>query len=242
MSDIPSGVALITGAAHGLGRSIALRLATDGFDIALNDLPDKHEQLSAVAKEIEGLGRKTCIVPADVSQEDQVRQMVDSVVEYLGGLDVMVANAGVFYVKPFLSTSVQVWDETMQINARGVFLCYQYAAAQMVKQGRGGRILGANAISGKIGVPGAAAYCASYFAVRGLTQSAASPVLDRFGNLFLDEMDAESKSYIAGLMQNRPLKQDGQTEDIASIVSYLASKEAHFITGQCISVDGGVIV
>jgi NAD(P)-dependent dehydrogenase (short-subunit alcohol dehydrogenase family) len=93
MSDIPNGVALITGAAQGLGRSIALRLATDGFDIALNDLPAKHEQLSAVAKEIEGLGRKTCIVPADVSQEDQVKQMVDSVVEDLGGLDVVCSRA-----------------------------------------------------------------------------------------------------------------------------------------------------
>jgi NAD(P)-dependent dehydrogenase (short-subunit alcohol dehydrogenase family) len=122
MSDIPNGVALITGAAHGLGRSIALRLATDGFDIALNDLPAKHEQLSAVAKEIEGLGRKTCIVPADVCQEDQVKQMVDSAVEHLGRLDVvcsrtgldyhvltitpqMVANAGVLNVKPFLSSA-----------------------------------------------------------------------------------------------------------------------------------------
>ncbi|KAJ8587341.1 short chain oxidoreductase [Rhizopogon salebrosus TDB-379] len=266
MSDIPNGVALITGAAQGLGRSIALRLATDGFDIALNDLPAKHEQLHALAAEIENFGRKTCIVSADVSEENQVKQMVDSTVEQLGGLDVMVANAGVLYLKPFLSTSVQVWDETMQVNARGVFLCYQYAAAQMVKQGRGGRILGANAVVGKIGAPGTTAYCASYFAVRGLTQSAAIelgkhsitvnsyapgwPVMtpmvenltDRSGNILLDEMDTESKSYTAGRIQNRPLKQDGQAEDIASIVSYLASKEAHFITGQCISVDGGIVL
>ncbi|KAJ8587340.1 short chain oxidoreductase [Rhizopogon salebrosus TDB-379] len=263
MSGIPNGVALITGAAQGLGRSIALRLATDGFDIALNDLPAKHEQLNALAAEIENLGRKTCIVPADVSEENQVKQMIDSTVEQLGGLYVMVANAGVLYLRPFLSTSVQVWDETMQVNARGVFLCYQYAAAQMVKQGRGGRILGANSVGGKIGAPGAAAYCASYFAVRGLTQSAAielgkhnitvnsyapglvmtpmaEGVTDRFGNIFLDETETESKSYVAGFVQNRPLKQDGQAEDIASVVSYLASKEAHFITGQSISVDGGI--
>jgi NAD(P)-dependent dehydrogenase (short-subunit alcohol dehydrogenase family) len=86
---IPKGVALITGSAQGIGRSIALRLAKDGFDIALNDVATKHRQLIAVATEIEGLGRKTCIVPADVSEEDQVKQMVDSSVERLGGLDVV---------------------------------------------------------------------------------------------------------------------------------------------------------
>src|ERR1700709_1722351 len=89
MSDIPRGVALITGSAQGLGRSIALRLATDGFNIALNDLPTKHKQLNALSAEIENLGRKTCIVPADVSEEDQVKQMIDSAVEQLGGLDVV---------------------------------------------------------------------------------------------------------------------------------------------------------
>jgi NAD(P)-dependent dehydrogenase (short-subunit alcohol dehydrogenase family) len=124
MSDVPNGVALITGSAQGLGWAIALRLATDGFDIALNDLPAKHDKLTEVAKEIEGLGRKTCIVPADVSEEDQVKQMVNSTVEQLGGLDVvcpcmiwvyhilivapqMIANAGVVYVKPFLSSMLK---------------------------------------------------------------------------------------------------------------------------------------
>jgi NADP-dependent 3-hydroxy acid dehydrogenase YdfG len=116
MSDIPNGVALITGAAQGLGRSIALRLATDGFDIALNDLPDKHEQLSAVAKEIEGLGRKTCIVPADVSQEDQVRQMVDSVVEHLGGLDVVCSrtNLDLSYVDYHSTDGRKCWCSLCQ--------------------------------------------------------------------------------------------------------------------------------
>jgi NAD(P)-dependent dehydrogenase (short-subunit alcohol dehydrogenase family) len=86
---IPKGVALITGSTQGIGRSIALRLAKDGFDIALNDVTTKHKQLTAVATEIESLGRKTCIVPADVSEEDQVKHMVDSPVERLGGLDVV---------------------------------------------------------------------------------------------------------------------------------------------------------
>ncbi|KAJ8593318.1 NAD(P)-binding protein [Rhizopogon salebrosus TDB-379] len=261
---VPKGIALITGSAQGIGRGIALRLAKDGFDIALNDVTTKHKQLTAVATEIESLGRKTCIVHADVSEEDQVKQMVDSSVERLGGLDVMVANAGVVQMSPFLSTSVDNWDRTLRINARGVFLCYQYAAAQMVKQGRGGRIIGASSMSGKIGQLGCTAYCASKFAVRGLTQSAAvelgkygitvnsyapglimTPMVQEFldlaANTILDEAHKEIQTYNMQLVGNRPLKHEGQPEDIASIVSYLASKEAHFITGQSISVDGGVV-
>jgi short-subunit dehydrogenase involved in D-alanine esterification of teichoic acids len=86
---VPKGIALITGSAQGIGRGIALRLAKDGFDIALNDVTTKHKQLTAVATEIESLGRKTCIVHADVSEEDQVKQMVHSSVDRLGGLDVV---------------------------------------------------------------------------------------------------------------------------------------------------------
>ncbi|KAJ8593323.1 short chain oxidoreductase [Rhizopogon salebrosus TDB-379] len=261
---MPKGVALITGSTQGIGRSIALRLAKDGFDIALNDVTTKHKQLTAVATEIEGLGRKTCIVPADVSEEDQVKHMVDSSVERLGGLDVMVANAGVLQVSPFLSTSVDNWDRTLRINARGVFLCYQFAAARMVKQGRGGRIIGASSGAGKIGLPGGTAYSASKFAVRGLTQSTAVE-LGKYGitvnsyapgsimtpmtktssrvrrSICMDEAHKEIQTYITQLVENRPLKHEGQPEDIASIVSYLASKEAHFITGQSISVDGGIV-
>ncbi|OAX38618.1 NAD(P)-binding protein [Rhizopogon vinicolor AM-OR11-026] len=263
--SIPKGVALITGAAQGIGRGIALRLATDGFGIALNDAATKHEQLATVATEIERLGGKACVVPADVSEEDQVKQMIDSTVKHFGGLDVMVANAGIGQYNSFLSTGVDVWDRILRINARGVFLCYQYAAAQMVKQGRGGRIIGASSIAGKIGTPGCAAYCASKFAVRGLTQSAAlelgkysitvnsyapglimTPmaleIADRSGKSTSDETEKETWTYNTQLIGNRPLKHDGQIEDIASVVSYLASKEAHFITGQCISVDGGVVL
>jgi len=87
--SIIKGVALITGSAQGIGRAIALRLASDGFDIALNDVASKHEQLNAVAMEIDALGRKSCVVPAEVSTEEQVKQMIDSTVERLGGLDVV---------------------------------------------------------------------------------------------------------------------------------------------------------
>ncbi|KAF8444090.1 hypothetical protein L210DRAFT_3533787 [Boletus edulis BED1] len=259
--SIVKGIALITGSAQGIGRGIALRLARDGFDIALNDVPSKRDQLRVVADDIEKIGRRTHLVPGDVAIEQEVKGMVQSTAQGLGGLDVMVANAGVCILSNLLSADLDDWERVMAVNARGTFLCYKYAAAQMITQGRGGRIIGASSVAGKFGNPLSAAYCASKFAVRGLTQTAAlelgrykitvnsyapgvieTPLstgllVDKFSN-----MDKEMFEWTLAHVGRRPIKHDGQPEDIASIVSYLASKEAHFITGQCINVDGGIIM
>ncbi|KAG0691865.1 hypothetical protein DFH29DRAFT_974583 [Suillus ampliporus] len=268
--SISKGIALITGSAQGLGRSIALRLARDGFDIALNDVPDKGSKLEAVATEIKSLrlGRQVCVVPADMTVDEQVKEMVDDAVTKLGGLDVMVANAGVITPASLVSSTVESWDRTFAVNARGTYLCYKYAAMQMIDQGRGGRIIGASSIVGKIAFPCNDSYVASKFAVRGLTQVAAlelgkyditvnayapgmiqtamskvdQDMMDTSGKVDIEGLvdDPGSRKWIMSRLENVPVKHVGQPEDIASIVSYLASKEAHFITGQCISVDGGI--
>ncbi|KAF8836786.1 NAD(P)-binding protein [Paxillus ammoniavirescens] len=251
--SLSKGVALITGSAQGIGRGIALRLAKDGYDIALNDIPSKYDQLRTVADDIVKSGRKALVLPADVTVDEQVKGMVQEVAKELGGLDIMIANAGV--------AGLRDWDRIMAVNARGTFLCYKYAAEQMIKQGRGGRIIGASSLMGKTGSPSLSAYCASKFAVRGLTQAAALE-LGRHGitvnayapghietPLSAGLMDADGKllcsdeEFAAQIMNQsdaRPIKSIGQPEDIASVVSYLVSKEAHFITGQTISVDGGI--
>ncbi|KAG0692254.1 hypothetical protein DFH29DRAFT_970841 [Suillus ampliporus] len=263
--SISKGIALITGSAQGIGRSIALRLARDGFDIALNDVPDKGSKLESVATEINSLGRQVCVVPADVTVNEQVKEMVDNAVTKLGGLDVMVANAGVVTFASLVSSTVESWDHTFAVNARGTYLCYKYAAMQMIEQGRGGRIIGASSLVGKIAFPYHDSYAASKYAVRGLTQVAAlelgkygimvnayapgmiqtamnQDVMDASGKVDLGGLsdDPGSRKWIMSRLENVPVKHVGQPEDIASIVSYLASKEAHFITGQCISVDGGI--
>ncbi|KAG1813604.1 uncharacterized protein BJ212DRAFT_1447819 [Suillus subaureus] len=206
-----SCIALITGSAQGIGRGITLRLAWDGFDVALNDLPNKDAELELVATEIECLGRQVCIVPADVSVNKQVKEMVDATVES--------------------------WDHIFSVNARGTYLCHKYAAMQMIEQGRGSQI---------IGFPYSSSYAASKFAIRGLTQAAA---------IELGQYGITVNAYAPGAIQipickvepisdfpvleNVPVKHIGQPEDIASIVSYLASKEAHFITGNmfCLQVN-----
>ncbi|KAJ7621477.1 NAD-binding protein, partial [Roridomyces roridus] len=236
------GIALVTGAAQGIGRAIALRLADDGFDVAVNDIAVSAE-LQSLVEEIQQRGRASSIHAADVSQDAQVREMIEAVVQNHGGLDVMVANAGVVGPSGMVIADVTVeeWDRVMNINARGTFLSYKYAGLQMVKQGRGGRIIGASSLTGKQGHNTQVPYSASKFAVRGLTQAAGitvnayapgvieTPML--FGLLPGPEMRDGLKAQI-------PLKTFGVPTDIADFVSFIASKESKFITGQTISING----
>ncbi|KJA16712.1 hypothetical protein HYPSUDRAFT_171124 [Hypholoma sublateritium FD-334 SS-4] len=254
------GVSLVTGSGQGIGRAIALRLADDGYDVAVNDIPSNRENLETLKAEIESKGRKALVVTADVSQEDQVKLMVDTVVETLGGLDVMVANAGICIFKPFLETTVAEWDRIFSINTRGVMLCYQAAARQMIAQGRGGRIIGACSMAGKKAFPAYAAYSATKFAVRAMTQSAAAefgkyritvnaycpgnidtPMMHNMIPIIAEKTGADPEAIKKQFDSAAVVGYHGEPSDVASLVSYIASPGAHFITGQSIVCDGGVI-
>ncbi|KAI0655503.1 hypothetical protein C8Q70DRAFT_936201, partial [Cubamyces menziesii] len=134
-------IALVTGAAQGIGEAIALRLAEDGLDVAVVDLPQKHDQVEAVANNIRAKGRRSLALYADVSMEDEVEAMIKSTAEQLGGLDVMIANAGIFRDMPIVDVTVETWDTLMTVNARSVLLAIKHAARHMIAQGRGGRII-----------------------------------------------------------------------------------------------------
>ncbi|KAJ7097552.1 NAD(P)-binding protein [Mycena epipterygia] len=249
------GIALVTGAAQGIGRSVALRLAEDGFDVAVNDVSKNSEKLKSLVDEIQAKGRASSMHIADVSQEGQVKAMVEHAVQVHGGLDVMIANAGVTG-RPgvaFTEIPAEEWDRVMENNARGTFLCYKYAGIQMINQGRGGRIVGASSIAGKKGMLMQGPYCASKFAVRGLTQAAAlefgahgitvnayAPGAIDTAMLSAASVTGDPADIIKQNKEMSPLKRIGFPEDIASLVSFLASKESAFITGQSISVNGGI--
>ncbi|KAJ7471634.1 NAD-binding protein [Mycena galericulata] len=242
------GIALVTGSAQGIGRTVALRLASDGFDVAVNDISSNSSKLATLVEEIQEMGRASSQYVADVSQEDQVKEMVELVIKKHGGLDVMVANAGVVCrMIPLTEISAEEWDRVMNINARGTFLCYKYAGIQMMKQGRGGRIIGASSFAGKQGFATVAPYSASKFAVRGLTQTAALEfgasgiTVNAYAPGVIDTPMLAKVDGIQELFKEMsPLKQIGATEDIASLVSFLVSKEASFITGQTVSINGGI--
>ncbi|KAJ7133573.1 NAD-binding protein [Mycena epipterygia] len=253
MSSKGKGVALVTGAAQGIGRSVALRLAADGFDVAVNDIAVHSDKLDALVSEIQEKGRASSKHIADVSREDQVKEMVELVVQKHGGLDVMVANAGVSGRGAlFTEMALEEWDRVMNINAKGTFLSYKHAGIQMVKQGRGGRIIGASSFTGKQGIATQGPYSASKFAVRGLTQAAALEfgahgiTVNAYAPGAIDTpMLAATKAetgvdLLAHFKEMSPLKKFGVPEDIAGLVSFLASSESHFITGQTISINGGI--
>jgi len=149
MSNYNPRVALITGAAQSLGYSIALQLADDGLDIAVNDVASKRDRLGEVVKEIQGKGRKATAVPADVTSEEEVKGMIERTGNELGTLVVMIANAGIARLSLLIETSVEDLEAVLAVNVRGVFLCYKHAALQMIKEGHGGRIIGASSLAGK---------------------------------------------------------------------------------------------
>ncbi|KAN0130076.1 hypothetical protein V8E53_012021 [Lactarius tabidus] len=243
-------VALVTGAARGIGRAIALRLAHDGLDVAVNDIASSPE-LDGLVREIESKGRRSLAIPADISLEPEVEKAVQKVVQDLGGLDVMVANAGIVALESLLKTTVENFDRLMAVNVRGTMLCYKHAGKQMVAQGHGGRIIGACSIAGKQAIEGDCAYSASKFAIRGLTQSSARE-LGKYGitvnayapgavkTALTDELKARfGPDALSALVASSVVNRLGTPEEIADLVSYLASDGARFVTGQTICVDGG---
>ncbi|OBZ71198.1 Diacetyl reductase [(S)-acetoin forming] [Grifola frondosa] len=247
------GSAIVTGAASGIGRAIAIRLVQDGFDVALFDLPSSQEKLDTLTEQLKQTsGPRTLTVLGDVSVEADVQALVDKVVQEFGGLDVMVANAGIAKVAVLHETSVEDLDHLYAVNVRGVFLSYKYAIIQMLKQGRGGRIIGAASLGGKRGVLEHTAYCATKFAIRameygkfginvntycpGMTET---PLLARLDEV-LTSKSGEAKGSWMGQAKNRnAIGRIGAPDDVVGLVSFLASKDSAFITGQSINVDGG---
>ncbi|KAJ7073995.1 hypothetical protein C8F01DRAFT_1098929 [Mycena amicta] len=253
-------VALVTGAAQGIGRAIALRLARDGLDVGVADLPSKIGALEELVKEIEALatGRKVCALGMDVSKEEQVSGMVAEVVEKLGRLDVMVANAGVGgsgYVK-IMDADVSDWEKLWEVNIRGVLLCYKYAARQMIKQGDGGRIIGASSVAGIRGYAGVGGYCVSKAAVRSLTQTAALELREHritvnayapgaIDTAMIASPVDETRGVGYAIKEAFRIPQEfrtGQPEDVAAVVSFVASEGAHFVTGETVSVNDGCLL
>ncbi|KAJ7162789.1 acetoin reductase family protein [Mycena crocata] len=246
--------AVVTGAARGIGRAIAIRLAADGCNVVVNDFPINQEALDALVKEIGS--EKATAFAGDITVEQNVKDLVGKCVTTYGSLDIMVCNAGNCWVKPVLDCTVEEMQSLMDTNFLSVYLGYQCAARQMIKQGNGGRI---------IGVPNMSAYSASKFAIRGITQTAFfSWVAQEWGahkitvnaycpGLIMTPLVEELGKQLAagaGLVNVEPadvwasmssLKRSGETKDLVGFVSFLASEEGGYITGQSVAVDGGTV-
>ncbi|KAG8763180.1 hypothetical protein FRC12_008661 [Ceratobasidium sp. 428] len=252
--------AIVTGSAQGIGLALARRLAQDGFSVILNDVSSKSEAGMIAAKDISSsTGQSVIFMAGDVSREEDVDALVQRAVDEFGGLDVMVANAAVCSVNSIMDTTVSEWNLMMSVNALGVLFCYRSAARQMIKQGRGGRLIGASSVCAHKGNPTVAAYSASKFAMRGLSQSAAlefaphkitvncfscgcinTAIHHNAAQTVSDRMQIPKDVLLKGAYSQIPLGYCGQPEDVAGLVSYLASPGSHYMTGQSIFLDGGM--
>lgn len=272
MYNLQGKVALVTGAGgeRGIGRAIAMRLAQEGADVVVNDIRaqspsvDGWGGMAQVVREIEALGRKAIGIVADVGDAPQVQAMVDQVVAHFGQIDILVNNAGARAGRdrvPVVELTEEDWDGVQRINSKGVFLCCRAVARAMIAAGRGGKIINISSTAGKIGVARYAAYCASKFAVIGLTQSLAHELAPHAINVNaicpsliaserLDDLAAalapanlSQEEHRAVMVQRAatlsPLGRMAEVSDIAAMAAFLSSSEAAYLTGLSISVAGG---
>jgi meso-butanediol dehydrogenase/(S,S)-butanediol dehydrogenase/diacetyl reductase len=250
---------MVTGAARGIGRAIALRLASDGLAVSVADLPSAKDGLDAVVAELARGGWAGLALPLDVTDEAQVEAAVAAHVERFGGLDVMVANAGIAVTSPMLETTAEQWRHTFEVNVLGVVHCYRAAARQMIAQGRGGRLIGAASVAAHRGGKWQGAYSASKFAVRGFSQSVAqelaehgitvnvyspgvvhTPMWESIDEALAARRHTPPGSELAGMVGAIPLGRLETPDDVAGVVSFLASPDSGYVTGQSVVVDGGM--
>lgn len=230
-------VALVTGAAKRIGRSIALRLASDGADLAVNYLSSRPEAESLV-REIEAMGRKAITVQGDVAQRADVQRIFQAVEATFGRLDILVNNAAIFFSAKFQELTEEQWDRIMNANLKSQFLCCQAAAPIMKRQGKG-RIINLSSLGGILAWPAFTHYCVSkagsIMLTRCLARALAPEIL--VNSVAPGTIQFPGEPPDADYIQRVPLHRTGRGDDIAGAVAYLATAE--FVTGQVIVVDGG---
>jgi NAD(P)-dependent dehydrogenase (short-subunit alcohol dehydrogenase family) len=240
-------IALVTGAQQGIGRAIAVRLAEEGADVAVNYLDDERAA-DAVAREIGKTGRRAVPIRADVSRSADVERLVAEAARALGPVDVLVNNAGVFPRSPVLELTEAEWDLVHGVNLRGAFLCAQAVARRLVARGAPGAIVNLASSAAYRSSPRGVHYVASKAGVVGLTRAIAlelAPYRIRVNALAPGLTDTAQPRYghtdaeLAEMARQVPLGRMGDPDDIAAAAAFLASSDARHITGQVIHVNGG---
>lgn len=238
-------VALVTGSARGIGRAIAIRLARDGYKVVISDLAV--DESFEVVEEIRAQGGTAIAVECDVTSPEMVKKMVDHILDTFGRLDVLVNNAGIAKDNLLLRISNDEWDQTINTNLRGTFLCTRAAIRPMMKQ-RHGHIINISSVVGLHGNVGQAHYAASKAGIIGFTLSVAKEYGARGITANVVAPGYIETSMTANILSERrkeivdriPLGRPGTPEDIAGVVAFLASPDADYINGQVIAVDGGM--
>ncbi len=241
-------VALVTGASRGIGREIALTLAAYGADVIVNYHGSK-ELADQVVEEIAEMGRKGISYQCSVAVEEDCKEMISQMIAEFGHIDILVNNAGITKDNLLMKVSEADFDAVIDTNLKGTFHMTKCLYRTFLKQ-RAGRIINMTSVSGILGNAGQANYAASKAGVIGLTKSVARELASRGitvnavapGYIDTDMTQAMSETAKEAVVQSIPLKRVGTTKDVAEMVAFLASDKASYITGQVISVDGGMAI
>lgn len=246
MQRLRDRVALVTGASRGIGRAVALALATEGANVVVN-YGRSQDAASEVVEKIQAAGGEAIAIQGDVSDAEQVEKLIEQTRNRFSRLDVLVNNAGITRDTLMLKMKPQQWQEVLNLNLTGVFLCTQAASKIMLKQ-RSGRIINITSVAGLMGNPGQSNYSAAKAGVIGFTKSVAKELASRgiTANAVAPGFiatDMTSKLDAEKILPYIPLNRYGQPEDVAGMVRFLAADPAAaYITGQTFNVDGGMVM
>ena len=246
MKLLEGKVAVVTGAARGIGKAIALEFAKEGADVAFTDLAID-ENGKATEAEIAALGVKAKGYASNAANFEETHAVIDQIIKDFGRIDILVNNAGITKHNLIMKMSEDDFDAVIATNLKGAFNCIKHVSRQMLKQ-RGGRIINISSVSGVMGNAGQANYCASKAGIIGLTKSVARELGSRGitanavapGFIRTEMTDVLPEDVKKAMGEQIPLKHFGETKDIAEAVAFLASDEAAYITGQVLHVDGGM--
>ncbi|MFS0763129.1 3-oxoacyl-[acyl-carrier-protein] reductase [Peribacillus phoenicis] len=240
--------ALVTGASRGIGREVALELARQGADVAIN-YSGSEAKANEVVEEIKALGRKAFAVQCDVANSESVTSMIKEVIEQFDRVDILVNNAGITRDNLLMRMKEDEWDSVINTNLKGVFLCTKAVTRQMMKQ-RSGRIINMASIVGVSGNAGQANYVAAKAGVIGLTKTTAKELASRGitvnaiapGFISTDMTGELPEDVRKAMLDQIPLARFGDPKDIAAVASFLASDASKYMTGQTLHVDGGMVM
>ncbi len=249
-------IAIVTGASQGIGRAITLRLAREGASLVIGDIDV--EAAEKVAREVRDGGTEALVMKLDVTKAEEVNKVIGEIVEKFGRIDILVNNAGISSMALVVDLKEKDWDANVNVNAKGVFLCSQAVARQMIKQ-KSGKIINNASLAAKRGAPFLGHYSASKFAVLGLTYTmalelasygitvnAVCPGIVETGMIKREwKWEGDLRGMTADQVREEvlstiPLGRLAQPEDIAAVVAFLASKDADYMTGQALNINGGM--